>query len=200
MSKLKELEKRLRDEPENLGLRVMVAGALHEAGRRDDAAELYHSVAIAYRDQGRPQQAITVCRSVLELAPDDAACKELLQALLAAQPAPRESPLPERLAASPPGPATPATRPTPTRPSPPAPVSGRLTPSRLSRPPTPQADPADAEPARRSSGDVTPLPLPLRRRRPGSRAPSFRSTSRRSSRRTPRSPGSRTPPARSRPR
>jgi hypothetical protein len=158
MSKLKELEKRLRDEPENLGLRVMVAGALHEAGRRDDAAELYRSVAIAYRDQGRPQQAIMVCRSVLELAPDDASCKELLQALLAAQPAPRESPLPERLAPPPPGPAT---RPTPTRPSPPAPVTGRLTPSRLSRPPSPQAAPADTAPARRSSGDVTPLPLPL---------------------------------------
>ena len=28
MSKLKELEKRLRDEPDNLGLRVMVAGAM----------------------------------------------------------------------------------------------------------------------------------------------------------------------------
>ena len=38
----------------------------------------------------------------------------------------------------------------------------RLTPPRLPRPPTPQAaGPGDAEPARRSSGDVTPLPLPL---------------------------------------
>ncbi|HEY0990564.1 MAG TPA: tetratricopeptide repeat protein, partial [Kofleriaceae bacterium] len=83
MSKLKELEKRLRDEPDNLGLRVMVAGALHDAGRRDDAVELYRSVAIAYRDQGRPQQAITVCRSILELAPDDRPCTELLAALMA---------------------------------------------------------------------------------------------------------------------
>jgi hypothetical protein len=33
MTKLKELEKRLKDEPENLGLRVMVAGAMREAGR-----------------------------------------------------------------------------------------------------------------------------------------------------------------------
>lgn len=84
MTKLKELEKRLRDEPENLGLRVMVAGAMHEAGRRGDAVELYRSVAIAYRDQGRSQQAIQVCRSVLELAPDDAACAALLHSLLAA--------------------------------------------------------------------------------------------------------------------
>src|SRR5437764_5199430 len=98
MTKLKELEDRLRDEPDNLGLRVMVAGALHDAGRRDDAIELYRSVAIAYRDQGRPQQAITVCRSVLELAPEDAACQALLAALLASQPepAPPALPLPPR--------------------------------------------------------------------------------------------------------
>jgi len=69
VSKLKELEKRLRDEPENLGLRVMVAGAMRETGRHDEAVELYRSVAIAYRDQGRSQQAIAVCRSILEIAP-----------------------------------------------------------------------------------------------------------------------------------
>src|SRR5215468_55265 len=96
MTKLKELEKRLRDEPDNLGLRVAVAGALHEAGRRADAVELYRSVAIAYRDRGRPQQAITVCRSILELAPDDAACHELLATLVADQAAPRASPPPAR--------------------------------------------------------------------------------------------------------
>ncbi|HEX8113402.1 MAG TPA: tetratricopeptide repeat protein, partial [Kofleriaceae bacterium] len=91
MTKLKELEQRLRSEPDNLGLRVAVAGALHEAGRRADAVELYRSVAVAYRDQGRPQQAITVCRSILELAPEDAPCQELLAALLANQAAPRAS-------------------------------------------------------------------------------------------------------------
>lgn len=87
MSKLEELENRLRDEPENLGLRVMLAGALHEAGRRGDAALLYRSVAIAYRAQGRAQQAIAVCRSVLELVPDDAPCQALLAAMLASPPA-----------------------------------------------------------------------------------------------------------------
>src|SRR4051812_36330318 len=97
MTKLKELEQRLRSEPDNLGLRVAVAGALHEAGRRADAVELYRSVAVAYRDQGRPQQAMTVCRSILELAPDDALCQELLAALLASQAAPRApSPPPPR--------------------------------------------------------------------------------------------------------
>lgn len=82
MSKLKELEKRLRDEPDNLGLRVMLAGALHEAGRLGDAVELYRSVAIAYREHGRIQQAITVCRSVLEIAPDDASCQALLATMV----------------------------------------------------------------------------------------------------------------------
>lgn len=88
MSALGELERRLRDEPENLGLRVVVAGALREAGRHADAIELYRSVAIAYRDQGRLQQAIAVCRSILEIAPDD----ELSRALLATlEPPPRRS-------------------------------------------------------------------------------------------------------------
>ncbi len=92
MSKLKELEKRLKDEPENLGLRVALAGALLEAGRRADAIELYHSVAMAYRDHGRTQQAITVCRSLLELAPEHAACQELLTALTVDAPVADEPP------------------------------------------------------------------------------------------------------------
>lgn len=83
MSKLRELEKRLKDEPENLGLRVTVAGAMREAGRQEEAVELYRSVAIAYRDQGRSQQAIAVCRSILEIAPDDVRCHALLASLVA---------------------------------------------------------------------------------------------------------------------
>lgn len=74
--------RRLRDEPDNLGLRVQVAGALREAGRQDDAVELYRSVAIAYRDQGRTQQAVAVCRSILEFAPNDPVCEALLDVLL----------------------------------------------------------------------------------------------------------------------
>ena len=81
MSKLKELEKRLRDEPENLGLRVVVAGALREVGRQVEAVELYRSVAVAYRDHGRTQQAIAVCRSILEIAPFDDRCHALLLSL-----------------------------------------------------------------------------------------------------------------------
>ena len=89
--RLEELEHRLREEPDNLGLRVMVAGALREDGRRDDAIRLYRSVAVTYRDQGRPQQAIAVCRGVLEFAPDEPSFRELLAALTG-QPAPAAAP------------------------------------------------------------------------------------------------------------
>ncbi|HEY5946890.1 MAG TPA: hypothetical protein VIV40_15410, partial [Kofleriaceae bacterium] len=76
--KLKDAEKRLKNEPTNLGLKVQVAGMMREAGRSLEAVELYRSVALAYRDQGRTQQAIAVCRSILEIAPEDAACQGLL--------------------------------------------------------------------------------------------------------------------------
>lgn len=79
--KLKELEKRLKDEPDNLALRVQVAGLLREAGRSVEAVEHYRFVATAYRDQNRTQQAIAVCRSILEIAPEDAACQGLLAQL-----------------------------------------------------------------------------------------------------------------------
>lgn len=88
---LKELEKRLRDEPDNLGLRVTVAGAYHDAGRVKDAVELYRSVAVAYRDDGRRLQALATCRSILAIAPDDAACRALVAELEAP---PQPEPLP----------------------------------------------------------------------------------------------------------
>ena len=88
---LKELERRLREEPDNLGLRVTVASALREAGRAREAVELYYSVAIAYRDQGRALQAIAVCKSILAIAPDDARCLAL-HASLVEVPAPEPLP------------------------------------------------------------------------------------------------------------
>ncbi|MGE5181085.1 MAG: hypothetical protein ACM31C_03440 [Acidobacteriota bacterium] len=80
--KLKDLEKRLEKEPGNLGLKVTVAGLMHEAGRTVEAVELYRAVALAYRDSGRKQQAIVVCRSILEIAPEDEGCRALLAALV----------------------------------------------------------------------------------------------------------------------
>lgn len=85
---LKELEKRLEQEPENLGLRVIVAGALRDAGRTREASAMYASVATAYRDQGRVQQAIAVCRSAINAMPDDAPLRALMESLAPPAPVP----------------------------------------------------------------------------------------------------------------
>jgi Cyclic nucleotide-binding domain len=79
--KLRELERRLVEEPGNLGLRAQIADALREAGRQAEAAEQYRSLALAYREQRQAQQALAACKSALELAPDDARCRALLAEL-----------------------------------------------------------------------------------------------------------------------
>ncbi len=144
---LKELEKRLEQEPGNLGLRVMVAGALREAGRHADANQLYRSVAIAYRDQGRHQQAIAVCRAALADGPDDPRLRELLETLTAfATPLPlppAPTPMPEVALVKPPPPRAVVVIP---------PVT---TPRRPAR------DSNSAPEGRRSSMDETPLPRPV---------------------------------------
>lgn len=101
-SGVRELEQRLREEPENLALRVALANSLHEAGRHAEAVELYRSVAVAYRERGRMQQASVVCRGILEIDPGDAATRELLATLSAPRrvssvPASEETPLPPAL-------------------------------------------------------------------------------------------------------
>jgi len=78
---LRELERRLKEEPENLDLRVQVAGALRDAGRHIEAVELYRSVAIEYCEAGRSSQAIVACRNILEIAPDDARAHAMLGVL-----------------------------------------------------------------------------------------------------------------------
>jgi hypothetical protein len=165
---LKELEKRLKSEPENLGLRVTVAGMLREAGRSTEAVELYRSVALAYRDQGRKQQAIMVCRSVLEIAPDDVGCISLL-GQLAPQPAATSSsipslprtPTPQRASshATDVGTPPPATSRMATEAPPPPPVTARLPLEPPARRSSGQTTNPDA--GRRSSGEVTPLPHPI---------------------------------------
>ncbi|HEY5920782.1 MAG TPA: hypothetical protein VIV11_03890, partial [Kofleriaceae bacterium] len=118
--KLKELEKRLKNEPNNLGLRVQVAGMMREAGRSLEAVELYRSVALAYRDQGRTQQAIAVCRSILEIAPEDSACQGLIAMLQQrSTPVPSRTLTPSRVSApvEQPRPRTEPTQPRPREPS-----------------------------------------------------------------------------------
>ncbi|NVB84223.1 MAG: hypothetical protein HOV81_37955 [Kofleriaceae bacterium] len=189
--KLKELEKRLKQEPGNLGLRVQVAGLLRETGRSIEAVEHYRAVAVAYRDQGRTQQAIAVCRSILEIAPDDAACQGLL-AMLQGKTAPALSkavpvvddtpppqqpqktpsvpPIASRQATNSSGPisvpSVPSLRPPTPRPTDAPPVEARsrpvVTPVPIARP-TPDERPLarTTDPIRRSSIDETPLPKPL---------------------------------------
>lgn len=165
--KLKELEKRLKQEPNNLGLRVQVAGMMREAGRSIEAVELYRSVAFAYRDQGRTQQAVAVCRSILEIAPDDVACQGLLSQLLNRS----SSTLPPVAPAQPVVPHAPAAPSRmPTQPAatvePPREVAERnqhprvITTAPISIPSMPSIK-ATPEPERRSSMDETPLPKPL---------------------------------------
>ena len=95
--KLRELERRLQAEPDNLDLRVTVAAALREAGRSADAVELYRSAAIAYRDRGQTSQAIVACQELLAIAPDDERGRALVAAL-AGEPISRKLPLPPPVA------------------------------------------------------------------------------------------------------
>ena len=75
---IKELEKQLRKDPDNLVVRLKLAGAYHEVARVKEAVDLYRSVAVAYHESGRLAQAIAVCRSVLEFAPGQPETLELL--------------------------------------------------------------------------------------------------------------------------
>ncbi|HUQ07656.1 MAG TPA: cyclic nucleotide-binding domain-containing protein [Kofleriaceae bacterium] len=76
---IRELERDLKREPQNLALRLTLAAAYREAGRAGDAVELYRSVARAYLDQGRNGQAAAVCKSALDLAPVDSELYGMLQ-------------------------------------------------------------------------------------------------------------------------
>jgi hypothetical protein len=78
---LDDLRRRLAGDPNNLELRIALAGALLAAGRLPESIELYRSVAIAYRDQGLMPQAVAVCHAVLDIAPSDALSLGMLAAL-----------------------------------------------------------------------------------------------------------------------
>lgn len=108
---VKEYERALKSEPDNLVLRLKLAAALREVGRRDDAVAMYRSVAVAYHKQGRLTQAIAVCKSVLEIEPSQRETQQLLAELDAMQRAREGAPAGGEAAAaapSPPGPAVPS--------------------------------------------------------------------------------------------
>lgn len=165
--KLKELEKRLKQEPHNLGLRVQVAGMMRDAGRSIEAVEHYRAVAFAYRDQGRTQQAIAVCRSILEIAPDDVACQGLLSQLqnrTSSTLPPPVAPAPPVIAQAPPAPSRMPTQPVPAVQQPQVPERNQhprvITTAPITIPSMPSIK-TTPEPERRSSMDETPLPKPM---------------------------------------
>ncbi len=103
---VKELEKQLRKDPHNLVLRIRLAGALVQVGNFGDAVEMYRSVAMAYYGQNRIDQAIAVCHSLLEIAPDHHHTRVLLaeldqrKAAMAVQPTTEENEKVERTPSS----------------------------------------------------------------------------------------------------
>jgi CRP-like cAMP-binding protein len=159
---LKDLERALKQDPENLVLRLKVAAALREVGRRDDAVTMYRSVAVAYHKQGRLAQAIAVCRSVLEIEPSQRETQALLAELDAARqnrgdPSPFQTPNPADLAA--PTGARPrrGTQPPPRQQTPQSiPALQRLQP--IHQAPGKTLEPPPLPPA--SASGITPLPLP----------------------------------------
>jgi cAMP-dependent protein kinase regulator len=68
---VRDAERALEKDPQNLALRLRLAAALRAANRHHDALDVYRSVAVAYQREGRLLQALAVCRSILELAPED---------------------------------------------------------------------------------------------------------------------------------
>src|SRR5687768_155870 len=107
---VKEYERQLKSEPENLVLRLKLAAALREIGKTDDAVHQYGRVAQAYKQQGRLAQAIAVCKSVLEIEPTHRETQELLTVLdIMQKQREAENPSPQQQAASyPPAPYPPA--------------------------------------------------------------------------------------------
>ena len=109
---IRDLERQLRREPDNLALRLTLAAGYREAARAVEALALYRSVARAYAEQGRTTQAAAVCRSALELAPEDGELYGLLVHLERQAsttrppplgPAPAQVPPPVQMLVPPPG-------------------------------------------------------------------------------------------------
>lgn len=106
---IKELDKQLRRDPNNLVLRIRLAGALCAAGQVPPAVDLYRSVAVAYYAQNRIDQAIAVCHSLLEVAPGHPETELLLAELdsrraAMSQPLQQAQPPPETRSSSQTGP------------------------------------------------------------------------------------------------
>ncbi|MBK7072391.1 MAG: cyclic nucleotide-binding domain-containing protein [Myxococcales bacterium] len=188
---IRDLERQLKREPDNLALRLTLAAGYRESGRAVEALALYRSVALAYAEQGRATQATAVCRSALELAPEDGELFSLLRHLertttmpppFAPTPAAPLAPPPDTAPAAPPPAPRPPTVEPPLRPAAPRlhppPIASAPPPTVTTTrgdnpmlatvkrvPPPPRPAPAPLRPLpniRASSSELdTPLPPPL---------------------------------------
>jgi CRP-like cAMP-binding protein len=79
--RLKELAAALKAEPGSIPRRLELAAALREAGRPNDAIELYRGVAEVYAEEGRLVQAMAVCKGILEIDAGHRSTLEMLATL-----------------------------------------------------------------------------------------------------------------------
>ena len=67
---IKLVRKQLKRDPRSLPLRIRLATLLCENGQCDEGGRIFKAVADEYQTAGRLSQAIAVCKSALELDPD----------------------------------------------------------------------------------------------------------------------------------
>src|SRR5579859_1117282 len=79
--RLKELAAALKADPGSVPRRLELAAALKEAGRPEEAIDLYQGVAEAYAQDGRLVQAMAICKGILEIDPRHRATLEMLATL-----------------------------------------------------------------------------------------------------------------------
>ncbi len=82
---VKAYEQRLQREPANVVTRLKLAATLRELGQVGEALRQYRAVAETYHREGRLLQALAVCRSALEIDPNDFETRTLYQVIDAAR-------------------------------------------------------------------------------------------------------------------
>ena len=86
--RLKELAAALKADPGSVPRRLELAAALKEAGRAEEAIELYRGVAEAYAQEGRLVQAMAICKGILDIDPRHRETLEMLASLAKQRAAP----------------------------------------------------------------------------------------------------------------
>ncbi len=80
---LEQFSQHLREDPDDLLVRLKLAEVLRLLERPEEALKLYSSVAWAYAIEGNLVQAIMLCKVILELAPEHRETQEMLAKLYA---------------------------------------------------------------------------------------------------------------------